>query len=215
MQTVDDVVEFLIGVGRRADAGEIPEENGVFARAYLRMTLEEITRLADGTFADPAWMAGFAVAFARKYRDALLDPAARPGPWAVAFDTAAQGQRRAIRALLLGINAHMSYDLPLTLVDGVLDDRDLRHGDYHRVNAVLAAAVDPVQRVLLDRYDRWLSWGDTLGGRLDEVLTLRTFVDTRSVAWHDALKILDGRMTRAELDEKVTRKARALVKLAF
>lgn len=215
MHAVDDLVTFLAGVVRAADGGARPQETGVFARAYLQMTLEEIARIQDGTFEDPAWMAGFSVSFGSRYAAALEDREHAPRPWQIALDSDARGQRRTIRALLLGVNAHMSYDLTLTLVEDVLDDPERRRPDYEAVNRVIAHAVGRVQRDLEDRYGEWLRWADALGGRLDEQLTRSSFQDARAIAWLDALRMLDGNLTREELERRVAAKAVALTGLAY
>lgn len=219
MRRTDDVVRFLkdtcARAGRPGAPDGLPAEYGVFALTYLWMTLEEIARIADRYFEDPGWMSVFDVTFAEKYQAALDDESAAPGPWQVAFETAAKDQGRVIRDLLLGVNAHMSYDLVVTLVDDVLDDPAKRYADFVAVNRVLADAIDPVQRALEARYGDWLFWADQIGGRVEEVLTLETFEHLRQRSWDDALAIKEGRLTKEKLEERVTQKARMIALLPF
>lgn len=219
MRRTDDVVRFLRETCARADRPEapdgLPEEYGVFALTYLWMTLEEIARIADRYFEDPGWMSFFDVAFANKYRLAVDRPDAAPGPWRISFEVAERRQGRVIRDLLLGVNAHMSYDLVLTLVDDVLDDPARRYADYLAVNRVLADAIDPVQRALEARYGEWLFWADQIGGRIEEVLSIDTFVHLRQRSWDDAIAIQEGRLSKQELEERTTRKARMIAMLPF
>ena len=92
------------------------------------------------------------MAFARLYLDALDadrrgDPV--PEPWAVAFAAAAaQPDLPAVRHVLLGMNAHINYDLPQALLavisDAEFDDpavRARREADHRRIDEVLSVRV--------------------------------------------------------------------------
>ncbi|MDJ0848595.1 MAG: DUF5995 family protein [Myxococcota bacterium] len=207
LRRTDDVVAYLRGVCDRVRRGDLPPAYGPFALAYHRMTLEQIARIP--CFEDPAWASGFTVAFAERYRDALENPRRRTGPWRVAFAHADRSDRP-LRDLLLGINAHMAYDLALTLVDCALDEPDRRRADYLGINRLLATAVDPVQAGVARQHRRWLAWADKLSGRLDERVTLSGFQRTRARAWSDAIEILQGRRSRGSVEARVTRRARRL-----
>lgn len=215
MRTTDDVVDFLSDLTRRAERGQVPEAYGVFAVAYHRVTLEVIARIADGFFADPGWLAEFDVRFAMTYRRALESPGNRPGPWAIAFAEADRGDKSLLRHLLLGINAHMSYDLCVVLLEGLVVDPSQRQGDFDAVNDVMRRAIDPIQAVLEQRYGPWLRRADALGLGVDEVLTYERFVDWRTRAWTDAVDIRAGRLTRADLDARVTRRAKWIRLMPF
>ena len=210
LRRTDDVARYLRAVCDRVRAGDLPEGYGPFALAYHRMTLEQIARIPR--FEDPAWASRFTVDFAERYRDALENPGRRPRPWRMAFARAERSDRP-LRDLLLGINAHMAYDLTLTLVDCVLDEPDRRRADYLLINRLLATAVDPVQTGMARRHRRWLAWADALGGRLDERITLTCFERTRARAWSDAIEILQGGGSRRSLEQRVTRRARRLSRL--
>ena len=177
------------------------------------MTLEVMAHV--GGFDDPAWMARFAVAFANRYRVALQEPAARVRPWQTTFDAAESAEPRVIRVLVLGINAHMSYDLATVLADTSLDDPTRRRRDYVHLNALLARAVDPVGKVLGARYGRWIERIDWAAQGLDEGLTMAWFTRTRERAWTDALALRTNAYTRADLEARVNRAAltlRALIR---
>jgi hypothetical protein len=218
VKTTDEVVGFLRDASDRAASGALPEGFGVFARTYLRMTLEELACTSQRSFFhDPAWMAEFTVRFAARYELALTDPTRRARPWAVAFDTSARGGRCVIRDLLLGVNAHMSYDLAMVLVEGLIgpDPTPEQHADFDKVNAVIARAVDPVQRTLERRFGAWLGGADVLAGRFDEYVTIEAFSAMREQAWTDALAILRGAHDEAWLSTKVAWKASVLTHIPF
>ena len=96
-----------------------------FHATYLRTTRAVRDALTAGLFSDPDWVERWDVAFASRYLDALRADSAGeavPGPWAVAFRTARQQPSApALRHVLLGMNAHINYDLPqalLTVISG-------------------------------------------------------------------------------------------------
>jgi hypothetical protein len=210
MKRTDDVIRYLSAVSRRADAGELPRAAGIFARAYHRVTLEIVARVADGFFEDPSWLSRFDVLFATLYRDALELPATRPRSWKIALEAADRGDRTLIKHLLLGINAHMRYDLCIVLTNGLVEPgrREARRRDYFAVNRVMRLAIGPIQDVLEQRYGEWLRRADAVGLGIDEFLTYERFEGWRARAWEDAMAILDGRQTRADVDARVARDAR-------
>lgn len=119
-------------------------------------------------------------------------------------------RRHAIRHLMLGINAHMRYDLCCVLLEGVLDDRNKRLRDFLSVNAVIAKATDSVQRSIEDRYGEGLAILDTLGLGIDELLTEERFTRWRGDSWTNALAILDGTKSLSDVEREVAWKARTL-----
>jgi hypothetical protein len=210
LDTTDEVIEFLADCVARAERGEIPRAYGIFARAYHRFTLAIIAYAPSGIFDDPAWIADFDVRFARRYQFALEHPTERGRPWAIAFDEAEKPGARAIRHLMLGINAHMSYDLCEVLLEGVVDDRERRYRDFVAVNRIIANAVPSLQRLIEDHYGEHLRWMDILGLNADELLTEATFTEWRGRAWSDAMKIMDKRLTLRDVEARVARRARWL-----
>ena len=79
-----------------------------------------------GTFEDPEWVEAWDVAFADLYLAALdadLPGRPVPRPWRLAFDAPAACPP--LRHVLLGINAHVNYDLPQALL-AVISRRRLR-----------------------------------------------------------------------------------------
>jgi hypothetical protein len=215
MKTTDDVVIFLRETAARADTGALPEALGVFARAYHRITLEIIARVADGFFEDPSWMSAFDVRFAGTYKAALERPAERARCWQVTFDALDSGSRTPMKHLLLGINAHMRYDLCATLLGGFVEpaQREARKRDFLAVNRAMRFAIGPIQAILHDVYGEWLRRADAVGLGVDELLTFTRFADWRARAWEDAMAIYDGRLTLPQVDMRVTREARWLALL--
>ncbi|MGY1639157.1 DUF5995 family protein [Geodermatophilus sp. SYSU D00742] len=121
-----------------------------FLGTYLRTTQAVAVAIRGGEFEDPAWVEEWDVDFAGLYLEALTahrrDPATVPRPWRLAF-----GARRGLPPeahVLLGMNAHINFDLPQSLVHVIpptgFDDpdvRELRRRDHERIDRVLAARV--------------------------------------------------------------------------
>jgi hypothetical protein len=120
-----------------------------FHATYQRTTVAVAEELKRGGFADPDWVERWDVAFADLYLDALEADMAgrRPSrPWAIAFG--APDGLPPLRHVLLGMNAHINYDLPQALVavitDEQFDDAALlarREADHRAIDDVLAARV--------------------------------------------------------------------------
>jgi hypothetical protein len=121
-----------------------------FLGTYLRTTRAVGEALEAGLFEDPAWVAEWDVDFAGLYLDALddhrKDPTAPPLPWRRAFGADSGLPPEA--HVLLGMNAHINFDLPQSLVrviaaeDFAVPERmALRRRDHERIDGVLAARV--------------------------------------------------------------------------
>ena len=213
MDTTDDVVAFLATcVGRsEGDGAPLPKNYGVFARAYHRFTLAICAYLQSGAFEDPAWIADFDVRFARRYRFGLENPTSCGAPWRIAFAAADNPSPRAIRHLMLGINAHMSYDLVEVLLEpGVVDGKTERRRDFLAVNGVIAKAVPSIDRLIEDHYGEHLRAMDMLSLNASELLTEDTFADWRGRSWDDAAAIRAGKLTLDDVEKRVARRARLL-----
>jgi uncharacterized protein DUF5995 len=120
-----------------------------FLGTYLRTTLAVGKAVDEALFEDPDWVERWDVAFAELYvaaLDAHLSGGAPSRPWRLAFD--APPDLPALRHVLLGINAHVNYDLPQALL-AVISDDDFadptlmasRRRDHERIDGVLASRV--------------------------------------------------------------------------
>ena len=151
--TVADVVRAL---RERLDAltaepGLSPELalRRTFVGTYLRTT-EAVGRAVDRAhFEDPAWVSAWDVTFAQFFLDAH-DADRRGGtpsrPWRLAFG--ADPGLGVLPHLLLGMNAHINYDLPQSLLAVISDEEfadpvlvERRRRDHERIDAILAGRV--------------------------------------------------------------------------
>ena len=121
-----------------------------FLGTYLRTTRGVGAALDRGLFEDPEWVAGWVVDFAGLYLDALeayrADAGSVAAPWRLAFGARAGLPPEA--HVLLGMNAHINFDLPQSLIRMIPPPDftspallDLRRRDHERIDSVLASRV--------------------------------------------------------------------------
>ena len=152
---VRDLVARMASLASELEAARSPAR--FFLGTYLRTTRAVAEGLDRGLFEDPDWVARWDVDFADRYLDALAahqaDPASAPGPWRRAF-----GADPALRPeghVLLGMNAHINYDLPRSLVAVIPPEHFAdapvlarRHRDHRRIDGILAGRVGEEDRAL-------------------------------------------------------------------
>ena len=169
-----------------------------FLTVYARVTSAVERGVEEARFADPDWVARYLVAFADHYRQAFEafergDLARVPDPWQLAFDRACSPETLVVQDVLLGINAHVNYDLALALHDvGIDPDRPRKRADHRAINETLAALVDEEQELLAARYAPGLTDVDASLGRLDEALSMFTLRQGRRHAWRGAVALSLG-----------------------
>jgi hypothetical protein len=194
--SVDDALDRLSRLEDRLVARG--DRRAVFLTVYTRMTARIRARIDRGGFRNPDWMRRYTTAFANYYRRAFLafergDLGAVPDPWRIAFGTAVAGDALVLQDAALGINAHINYDLALTLRDvGIDPDRPARRADHRAVDEVLARLVDAQQAVLAETYAAGIADLDASLGRLDERLSLLGLTEGREQAWRVAVVLADA-----------------------
>lgn len=177
----------------------------VFLATYQRTTLAVGTAIEQGSFEDPDWVERWDVAFADLYLtplDAELGGGGQvPRPWRLAF--AAARDLPPLRQVLLGINAHVNYDLPQALLAVIGDDdfgdpvlMDRRRRDHERIDNVLSS------RVAAEDDELTAIGGATL---LDRVLTplnrlgsKRFLREARQKVWHNTIELHEARVAGPE-----------------
>ncbi len=129
-----------------------------FLATYRRVTEAVGSAARAGQVEDPDWLGRWDVAFAELYLQALTahraDPTGAPGPWRAAF--AAPADLHPYLHVLLGMNAHINYDMPQSLLDVITDverqDPALmasRERDHHALDGVIVALVPSESRHLV------------------------------------------------------------------
>ncbi len=179
------------------------DPRSAFVSTYRRTTLAVGKKIAARDFVDPDWVERWDVAFADLYLGPLADDIAGrqvPGPWGVAFSYArTQPDQPLLRHLLLGMNAHINYDLPQALLAVITDEefddpavRAARSEDHRRVDDILSSRVSAEDAEL-----------DAAGGRrtlTDRVLqpanraaSRRFLRESRRKVWANAVALSTSR----------------------
>jgi hypothetical protein len=176
-----------------------------FHATYQRTTIAVAERIRDGGFDDAAWVERWDVAFADLYLDALAASLAGrrpPRPWAVAFG--APAGLPPLRHVLLGMNAHINYDLPQALL-AVITDHEFadpallarRKADHRAIDDVLAARVGAEDAELV-RVSGPGSPLDRLLRPLNRLGTRRFLREAREKVWANAIALSAARASGPE-----------------
>ena len=176
----------------------------IFLSCYCLMTQRMLGALAAHRFQDALWVDGLLHHFADYYFDALAayeqQETSPPVIWQHAHEVACHKQAHVLQHLLLGINAHINYDLILALADMLQPEwqalsaerRRLRYDDHCRVNAIIADTVDEVQDAVVERYAPALDLVDKICGPLDEWLASRMIARWRDSVWEQAVQMVEA-----------------------
>lgn len=180
----------------------VQDQRAIFLKCYALMTQNMLTALAEKRFQDTAWVARLLSHFADHYFAALeayerQDPAT-PAVWQLAHDAAAQTHLYSAQHLFLGVNAHINYDLALTVVEllGPVwptlspQQRQLYQQDFDRVNVIIKETTDQVQDEVLERQDRLMAWMDLVSGPLDEWFIGWLISGWRDEVWQRAVAMM-------------------------
>ena len=191
---IDRMEGLLAPLEARGDPGRY------FLATYLRTTRAVKEELERGGFRDTGWVERWDVAFADLYLDALeVAGAGRrpPEPWAVAFGAAAQDRLPPLRHVLLGMNAHINYDLAQSLLAVIsepeFDDPALladRRADHEHIDQVLVARVG-AEDTELEALSGPRSRTDRLLQPLNRLATKRFLRESRAKVWANT-RLLDS-----------------------
>ncbi len=172
-----------------------------FLSTYRRTTAAVGGAIDQGTFLDGAWVEEWDVAFARLYLDALdaelSDSGTVPRPWRLAFR--APAALPPLRYVLLGINAHINYDLPQALL-AVISDEDFanprtiarRRHDHEQIDGVLAGRVSAEDDELGSKSTTTIT--DRLLQPLNRRATRRFLTEARRKVWHNTTELQSARL---------------------
>jgi hypothetical protein len=189
-RNIDEVITLLDRI--IAAARERRSRAAFFPALYRAVTMRVRAGIHSGEFADGPRMDRFDTAFANRYFTAL--DASRVGvrtsrAWQVAFNADARSGTLILQHLLLGMNAHINFDLPIAVLE-VAPPGELSRlqGDFLAINAILASLLDTIQETI-EPFSPLLDVLDRVGGRTDESLLTFSIVHARDEAWHEATRL--------------------------
>ncbi|TDW75415.1 DUF5995 family protein [Kribbella pratensis] len=178
---------------------ELPEEvahRRYFLSTYLRTTQAVGKAIDDARFEDPDWVELWDVKFAELYLQAH-DADLAPRPWRLAFE--ASPELPALGHVLLGINAHVNYDLPQALLEVISDEDFLdpalmnqRRRDHERIDGVLSARVAAEDEELAATGVRSLL--DRVLTPLNRLSSQRFLRESRQKVWHNTTELQRARV---------------------
>lgn len=197
---IDDVVGRMHAVLLPLESAGSPLRH--FLATYTRTTQAVGDAVAQARFEDPEWVVRWDVAFAELYLDAerahRRDPDAAPWPWRLAFG--ARADLPPLAHVLLGINAHINYDLPQALL-AVIRDADFantrlmarRERDHGRIDGVLSRRVGDEDRELKAQSGP-LALLDRAMTPLNRAASRRFLREAREKVWSNARELQLARL---------------------
>jgi hypothetical protein len=202
-KTIDEVLNRLDAIIE--ESGKNNDPLGYFAYIYRRTTAEIKKAISDKKFEDNERMEKFDVLFANKYLDAYRDfqkgiPVC--SPWFIAFQ-ARKERITILQHIILGMNAHINYDLGLSAAEFTSGRRiESMKNDFMLVNDVLAGLVDELQ-VKVSRVSSLMFLLDWIGKKNDEAVMNFSMEKARLQAWNFAvaLSVSDNQEKMVKMNE--------------
>jgi hypothetical protein len=142
-RSISEVINKLEAIIHQSELAN--ERIGYFASLYHKVTVKVKEGIDEGQFGNAESLEELDVLFANRFLHAFEEwqnGKTVPGSWNVAFRASGQRSRLVLQHLLLGINAHINYDLGIAAVETArlrnIDISVLRK-DFNTINTILAA----------------------------------------------------------------------------
>jgi len=225
----NNVASVLQRMSSQVELWEPPgDRKAIFLNCYLMMTDQMYHAIKQQRFNDGVWVGLLLERFAEYYFEALNDylqnRTTTPIVWLHAHRTTDSNHLHVLQNLFLGINAHINYDLVLTLHDTLSKDwkdmsdeiRAQRFSDHCLVNEIIADTIDRVQDEVIERYSPSMDIVDKGLGRLDEKIFAWLIKRWRAEVWNNFQLYIKCANTdeqasfRTMLEGKVLRRAKLI-----
>lgn len=209
-----NVAQRLAALCRRFD--DRRDHLATFAFTYGMMTQRIAEEIGTAGFQDPAWVAEMVEKFSARFFAAHeAREAGRPVPegWRPVLDAFASRRTSVLEEMILGMAAHIVFDLPQAVIDATAGGAQLtsRIADHHRMNDVLGRSIDPIQAAVAAKYAPYLQWLDVFTNRQDEILTNFGIRVARGMAWYNAQRLLDPAQSEAAA-KSIAKSTQAIVR---
>lgn len=196
----------------------------IFLSCYHLMSTNMVSAISKKEFHDVVWVDKLLRRFADYYFEGLTCydcGGLTPKVWDRAHKATRDNDLSELQFLILGVNAHINYDLVLALYDLLKPEwntlsetqQKYRYEDHHHVNYVIASTIDRVQDEILEPLNPKLKWVDTLLGRMDEYLISKLITSWREDVWENTQMLLkikqpeDQEAFRLQLEKTVLKRA--------
>lgn len=170
-----------------ADAISDQNRCGYFAALYYKVTLKVKEGVEDGQFEDGERLAELDVLFANRYLYAYQEwrnskPVSQS--WQIAFDATGHSKYLVLQHLLLGMNAHINYDLGIAVNEAVQQGQNINElrKDYNAINTILSALTYGVIHNL-NMLSPLLSFLGFSGNRSTSMLVQFSLSNARDGSW--------------------------------
>jgi len=171
---------------------------GYFAALYHKVTCKVRDDIAENLFEDGSLLADLDVVFANRYLFAYYewkrDKSSKrlSESWKVAFRGAENSTALVLQQLLLGMNAHINFDLGIAVVELAQKGNDLKElkKDYLAINNILAALTYGIISKL-NIVSPFLSLLGFTGTQSNSMLVQFSLSNARDGAWVFALDLSD------------------------
>jgi len=187
LHEVDTIAEVILQLETYIDyCIETDNRMGYFASLYCSVTKEVQKGIVTGRFEDGKRMEILDVHFANFFFKSTQEAS---DVWKVAFDSAKTSRYVLLQHLLLGMNAHINFDLALAVTKSVSEyDMPNLYHDYDEINSILIEQIDAMQNAV---NRSWWPFKvlDFIALRFDEAVVGFSLIKARESAWNFALKL--------------------------
>jgi hypothetical protein len=182
--TIDEVIVQLDEAIARARLEE--SRLGFFTVLYRNVTLKVKEGINSGFFEDGARIERLDVTFANRYLAALESFRLGEQPskcWLVSFEAALTRQPLILQHLLLGINAHINFDLGIAAAETCPgDELPGLKTDFDRINTILGGMLMKVKENI-DELSPWIKVIDMVAPRTEDRIINFSLDKARQSAW--------------------------------
>lgn len=160
---------------------------GYFAALYTHVEAAVAEAIDKGEFTEPDLLVAVERTFMRRYLDAFCAHrrhAPTSASWRAAFEAADHPGISVVQHLLLGMNAHINFDLAIAVSDALTPEQQhaFEH-DYGHMNDLLASLI---KHITADIVKFWplLGWIDRIVHDTDDVIIEFSMTRARQNAWN-------------------------------
>ena len=189
-RTIDEVIAQLDDIIARS----IREQSrlGYFAALYRKVTVKVKEGIAEGRFQDGPRMERMDVTFANRYLEAFDQFSRGQRPtlcWLAAFKAAESWRPIVLQHLLIGMNAHINFDLGIAAAETAPGDElpSFKH-DFDEINNILAGLVAQVQSAIYE-VSPWIRFLGNIDPKADVAIVNFSMDKARAAAWSVATKL--------------------------
>lgn len=215
LQAYIDVTEAMHARWSALDAECDPDQ--IFALLYLVTTAKVGDLVVADHFEDNGFLVEWDQDFAQRYfdaYDAYHSGAPTPDAWRIAFEHAESGTSTVTEDLLLGMNAHVNYDLAhSTYAMGL--PQDGKKDEFDRVNDAFWNVGGPVGEEMAARYDASQGGDDSGDEGADPTgeATVEVLISWRENAWANAVLLAQAEgnpVATAAVEAKIASESTAI-----